>query len=179
MAKQAKVWDGTQWIEILSNAGKAVYYQDAEPTIANDGDIWIDANDEIVGSTGATGAAGTNGTNGATGPAGDPTLVLGSTVAAPKTANYPFVIGDESELFIFSSASALVAQIPTNASQAFAVGTQINIMRYGTGALTVAAVTPGTTTVRATPGATLRAQYSTATCIKIATDEWVVVGDLS
>jgi hypothetical protein len=40
-------------------------------------------------------------------------------------------------------------------------------------------VTSGTTTVRATPGATLRAQYSTATCIKIATDEWVVVGDLS
>lgn len=176
MAKQAKVWDGTQWVEVLSNAGKAVYYQDAIPTIANDGDIWIDSNDEIVGSTGATGAAGTNG---ATGPAGDPTLVLGSTVAAPKTANYPFVIGDESKLFIFSSASALVAQIPTNASQEFAVGTQINIMRYGTGALTVAAVTSGTTTVRATPSATLRAQYSTATCIKIATDEWVVVGDLS
>ena len=176
MAKQAKVWDGTQWVEVLSNAGKAVYYQAAEPTIANDGDIWIDSNDEIVGSTGATGAAGPTGPTGPTGPAGDPTLVIPTPF---KTATYTFASGDESELIIFNSASALVAQIPTDATFNFAIGTQINILRYGAGALTVAAVTPGTTTVRVTPSATLRAQYSTATCIKIAANEWLLVGDLS
>jgi hypothetical protein len=157
--------------------GKAqAYYQATEPSTANDGDIWIDSNDETVTATGPQGPAGATGATGPQGPSGDPTLVIPTPF---KTATYTFASGDESELIIFNSASALVAQIPTDATFNFAIGTQINILRYGAGALTVAAVTPGTTTVRVTPSATLRAQYSTATCIKIAANEWLLVGDLS
>jgi guanyl-specific ribonuclease Sa len=63
------------------------------------------------------------------------------------------------------------------------VGTQINIIQIGAGQVTIQAASSGTTTVSST-GATptapaLRAQYSSATLIKAATDLWYVVGDIS
>jgi hypothetical protein len=77
-----------------------------------------------------------------------------------------------------SSASAVTLSIPTNANQAFATGAQITILQTSTGQVTIAATTPGTTTVNGTPGLKLRAQWSSAVCIKRATDSWVVLGDL-
>ena len=68
--------------------------------------------------------------------------------------------------------------VPTDATFNFAIGTQINLLNIGTGVITVAAVTPGTTTVNATPGLKLRTQWSSATLIKRAANAWVVVGDL-
>ena len=81
-----------------------------------------------------------------------------------------------------SSASALTFSIPTNGSVAYTVGTQLNIIQIGAGQCTIAAGTPGTTTVTST-GATsaspkLRTQYSQATAIKVGTDVWYVVGDI-
>ena len=73
--------------------------------------------------------------------------------------------------------------IPTDASVAFPIGTQINVLQIGAGQTTIQAVTAGTTTVLST-GATaaqpkLRTRYSSATCIKAATDLWYVIGDLA
>ena len=76
-----------------------------------------------------------------------------------------------------SSASPLTISIPTN-STAFATGAQITILQTGSGQVTIAATTPGTTTVNGTPGLKLRAQWSSAVCIKRATESWVVLGDL-
>jgi hypothetical protein len=50
-------------------------------------------------------------------------------------------------------------------------------MRLGTGPVTVTGATG--VTVNATPGTSLRAIYSAATCIHYEGDQWVVVGDLS
>jgi hypothetical protein len=66
---------------------------------------------------------------------------------------------------------------------AFAIGTVINMIQIGAGQTTIKAVSSGTTTISST-GATaaqpkLRAQYSAASCIKVATDTWYVVGDLA
>jgi hypothetical protein len=69
--------------------------------------------------------------------------------------------------------------IPTDATFNFAIGTQINLVNIGTGTITVAAVTSGTTAVNGTPGLKLRAQWSGATLIKRAANAWVVVGDLT
>jgi hypothetical protein len=69
--------------------------------------------------------------------------------------------------------------IPTDSTFDFAIGTQIHLLNVGTGVITIAAVTPGTTTVNSTPGLKLRAQWSSATLIKRAADTWVVVGDLA
>ena len=111
---------------------------------------------------------------GATGPAGDPTL----TIVAAKTAAYTIASGDESDLIELNG--TFTVSIPTDATFSFAIGTQISLLYIGTGssAITIAAVTPGTTTVNGTPGLKLRAQWSAATLIKRAANTWVVVGDL-
>ena len=82
-----------------------------------------------------------------------------------------------------SNSSALTYSIPTNASVPYAIGSQITVISIGTGLTTLQAATSGTTTVLST-GATaaapkLRAQYSSATAIKISTDLWYVVGDVA
>ena len=100
-----------------------------------------------------------------------------------QTATYTVVLGDAFKLVTMSVASANNFQIPTNASVDFPVGTVINVIQIGAGQTTIQAVTSGTTTISST-GATatapkLRAQYSAASCIKVATDVWYVVGDLA
>lgn len=109
--------------------------------------------------------------------------VINLSLNAQTGTTYTFVLGDNGKLVTASNASAQTYSIPTNASVAYAVGTQINIIQIGAGQVTIQAVTSGTTTVAST-GATatapkLRAQYSSATLIKAATDLWYVIGDIS
>lgn len=111
-------------------------------------------------------------TAGPTGPAGDPTL----TVIAAKTGAYTVASGDESDLIQLNG--TFTVSVPTDATFNFPIGTQINLLNIGTGVITIAAVTPGTTTVNATPGLKLRTQWSTATLIKRAANAWVLTGDL-
>ena len=106
------------------------------------------------------------------GPAGDPTL----TIIAAKTGAYTVAAGDESKLIELNG--TFTVSVPTDATYNFTIGTQINLLNIGTGVITVAAVTPGTTTLNGTPGLKLRAQWSSATLIKRAANTWVLVGDL-
>ena len=111
----------------------------------------------------------------------DPKINL--ALNAQTGTTYTFVLTDNGRLVTASNASAQTYSIPTNASVAFPIGTQINIIQIGAGQVTINAVTSGTTTVSST-GATatapkLRAQYSSATCIKAGTDLWYVVGDIA
>jgi len=107
-----------------------------------------------------------------------------ATVAfnAQTGTTYTFVIGDASKFVTCSNASAIAVSIPTNASVAFATGTIINVQQIGAGQVTIAAATPGTTTVTSAgstvAGPKTRGQYSAISCIKTATDTWTVVGDL-
>jgi hypothetical protein len=100
-----------------------------------------------------------------------------------QTATYTVVLGDAFKLVTMSNAAANDFQIPTNANVAFPVGTVINVVQIGAGTTTIEAVTPGTTTVESTGATTaapeLRAQFSAASCIKVATDTWYVVGDIA
>lgn len=113
-------------------------------------------------------------------------LIYTQTILTPTfSANaYTLVLGDQGDILLASNgATAGTINIPTNASVAFPTGTQITIIQTGAGQLTIQATTPGTTTVNST-GATatapkLRAQNSSATCIKTGTDTWYVVGDIA
>ena len=97
-----------------------------------------------------------------------------------KTANYPLVLTDANKIIEMNlTGTANTVSVPTNASVAFPIGTQINIVQYGTGKTQILASTPGTTSIRSTPGSYLRDRYSSATLIKRATDEWYLIGDLS
>jgi hypothetical protein len=102
----------------------------------------------------------------------------------PQTGtSYTTVLNDNGQVVTMNNASANTLSIPTNASVAYPVGTQINVLQIGAGQTTIQAVTSGTTSILST-GATaaapkLRARYSMATCIKSATDTWYVIGDIS
>ena len=105
------------------------------------------------------------------------------TVGADQTADYTAVLTDQYQVLVpMNKATAVAFKIPTNASVAFPVGTAITILNKGAGAVTISAVTSGTTailsagSVAASP--TL-AQYKTAVCIKTATDTWYVAGGIA
>lgn len=118
-------------------------------------------------------------------------LVGGTTSASAALAfndqtgtTYTFVLADaDNKLVTLSNASAIAVSIPTNASVAFPIGTQINLIQIGAGQVTVSAATPGTTTVVSTGSTSAspkcRAQYSAITLIKKNTDSWYAVGDIS
>jgi hypothetical protein len=83
-----------------------------------------------------------------------------------------------------NNASAISVTIPTNASVAYPIGTQISFAWVtGAGQPTISAVTPGTTTVLSVGAVAaspkLRVTNSVATAIKIATDSWLVTGDVA
>ena len=89
---------------------------------------------------------------------------------------YTFVVGDRGKYVTMNNGSAQTVTVPPNSSVALAVGTQIQVIGLGAGEITM--VAGSGVTLRYTPGLKLRAQYSSCTCIKIATDEWILVGDL-
>lgn len=95
-----------------------------------------------------------------------------------KTANYTLTINDDCYLFIFNSGTATTLSVPTNASVAFPVGTQILVLQYGTAQTTISAVTPATTKIWSNGSKTkTNGQYAVVCLLKIATDEWVMYGN--
>ena len=124
------------------------------------------------------------GTSGSVGIGFD--LAAGSalTLNAQTGTTYTFVLADASQkLVTASNAATQTYSIPTNASVAFPIGSVVNIIQIGVGQVTINAVTSGTTTVLSNGGTAaapkLRGQYSAASLMKVATDTWYVVGDLS
>lgn len=94
-----------------------------------------------------------------------------------QVASYTLVLTDDGDIVTMNNGSANNLTIPLNSSVAFPVGTQVTIIQLGAGQTTI--VGAAGVTVNATPGLKLRAQFSVATCIKLATDTWIAAGDLS
>jgi hypothetical protein len=113
-------------------------------------------------------------------------LIYTQTLLTPSftTNAYTLVLGDQGDILLASNGStAGTINIPTNASVAFPIGTQITIIQTGSGQLTIQAASSGTTTVASTGASStapkLRAINASATCIKTNTDTWYVVGDIA
>lgn len=100
-----------------------------------------------------------------------------------QTDTYTVVLADRINTIVrMDKATACHFQIPTDASVAFPVGSQITVEAVGAGAVDIVAVTPGTTTI-ASNGATsanpiLRVQNSWAQVTKVAANSWEVAGDI-
>ena len=90
---------------------------------------------------------------------------------------YTLALADNGKLVTLDNASSITVTIPANSSVAFPVGAQVNLARFGTGAVAVTGVTG--VTVNGTPTLNFRARWSSATAIKVATDTWLLVGDLA
>jgi len=178
----------------FTSASAAIFFQYATP-----------ASGDIEGVTAGTGLSG-GGTSGTVTLSIDTAVTANLTTAqtltnktlttpvitnpkitltySAKTAAYTAVSGDEGGVFSMNNASTIQFNIPTDATFNFAIGTQFNVFWLtGAGQPTIGAVTPGTTTVIST-GATsatpkLRVANSMATCLKIAANSWIVIGDIA
>lgn len=95
---------------------------------------------------------------------------------ATKSAAYGFVVGDEGKYFRCDSGPYSLT-VPTNATQAFPIGTHIDITQTGAGTITIAAAVG--VTINAAPGYDLNGQWASASLIKVGTDEWDLVGNLT
>ena len=104
------------------------------------------------------------------------TVVYNIELNAQSGTTYTFVLADRGKLVTTSNGSAQTITVPPNSSVAFSTGDSIQVVGLGSGEVTMAAGSG--VTLRYTPGLKLRAQYSSVTCIKIGTDEWLLVGDL-
>ncbi len=97
---------------------------------------------------------------------------------AQTGTTYTAVLADDGKLVTCDNASAIALTIPPNSSVAFGIGTQINIMQLGAGQVTI---TAGAGVTLRSAGSKLKTngQYAVSTCCKIATDTWVVIGNLA
>lgn len=97
---------------------------------------------------------------------------------AQTGTSYTTVLADDGKLITCDNASAITLTIPPNGTVAYGIGTQLNIMQLGAGQVTI---TPGAGVTIRSAGSKLKTkeQYAVATCVKIASDTWVAVGNLS
>lgn len=103
---------------------------------------------------------------------------IARSINAQTGTSYTFVIGDAGKYCTFSNASAVTVTVPPNSSVAFPVGTQIDVGARGAGQVSIAAGV-GVTIRSENSMLKLYRQYSGATLVKLATDEWHLVGNLS
>jgi len=91
---------------------------------------------------------------------------------------YTFTTLDSGKLVSVSNATAVTITVPPNSSQAFPVNSRLDFWQKGAGQITVAA--GAGVTIRSSGGKLkLSGQYSAATLTKIATDEWLLFGDIT
>ena len=97
---------------------------------------------------------------------------------AQTGTSYTTVLGDDGKLITLDNASAITLTIPPNGTVAYGIGTQLNIMQLGAGQVTI---TAGAGVTLRSNGSKLKTngQYAVATCCKIASDTWVVIGNLA
>jgi hypothetical protein len=91
---------------------------------------------------------------------------------------YTTVLADDGKLVTCDNAASIALTIPPNGTVAYGIGTQINVMQLGAGQVTI---TAGAGVTLRSAGSKLKTngQYAVATCCKIATDTWVVIGNLA
>jgi hypothetical protein len=92
-------------------------------------------------------------------------------------SSYTLILADAGKLVEANNSSAMNITVPLNATHAFPVGSQVNILQTGVGQATV--VGAAGVTINANPGLKIRAQWGFATLIKRAENTWVLVGDLT
>jgi hypothetical protein len=93
------------------------------------------------------------------------------------TSDHTFALTNRNRSVKFNKSTAIVGTVPPNSSVAFPIGSKINAIQMGEGALTIA---PGLGVTIRSYGDKLKAagKYVGLTLEKIGTDEWILFGNL-
>lgn len=96
-----------------------------------------------------------------------------------KTASYTIALNDVDKLIRVNSTSNLEVTIPAESSANFPIGSRVEVMRYGTGEVSIVAASGSGVTVRSKYNNNkISVQYSGAMLTKIGSNEWHLIGDL-
>ena len=102
------------------------------------------------------------------------------TVATQSGALAILVSGFDGSVVLTTASEPVTVQIPgdnlEDNRENHPIGAQITVIQQGTGQVTFLGA--GGAVVNGTPGLKLRARYSSATCLKVAQNSWIVSGDL-
>lgn len=94
------------------------------------------------------------------------------------TQSKTLALTDKTTIQKCTSADATVVTLPLNSNVAFPLYTEIVIVRYGAGTVTIAGET-GVTIYSSGSKKSIDKQYEAATIKKIDTDEWFLFGSLA
>ena len=174
-------WDGSAWVNSDVALGANTSGNYVQNLVAGTG-IAV-TNNSGEGATPTIAVTNLVVTTSDTGTVTDTMLATGvakagfrSTLNDQTGTTYTLVLTDLAKLVTLSNAGAITLTVPLNSSVAFAIGDRIDLLQKGAGQVTVAAA--GGVTINSTPGLKLRAQWSSATVVKLDTNTWVLIGDL-
>lgn len=161
--------------------GMVSYTKDDNAIQYYSGSAWVNVSSpgditEVIAGTALTGggAAGAVTLNVDLDAVNTTTFITDATTARTLTST------DAGKTILFTSASATVVTV--DASTDFPVGTRVDIIADGAGALTVTASTAtvaGAGTSTTSGSFTIGAQYSAATLLCVATDSYRLIGNVS
>jgi hypothetical protein len=95
-----------------------------------------------------------------------------------RTASYTLSASDQNYIVEMNVGSANNLTVPPNSSVAFPIGTEIAVLQYGAGQTTIVAGS-GVTLKSKSNALKISGQYAGCTLVKVGTDEWYVIGDLT
>jgi len=95
-----------------------------------------------------------------------------------KTADYTIVLDDAGKTINMSSSSANTVTVPLNSSTPFIVGQKVDIIQTGSGQTSIEGVV-GVIIQSKNLNKKIAARYSGASLIKLDTNTWLLIGDLT
>lgn len=98
------------------------------------------------------------------------------TLNAQTGTTYTLALSDAHKLVTLNNASAISLTVPLNSTASFDTGDQVNLLQLGAGQVTISGAV-GVTLRSEGSKLKIKAQYGLVTLVKIATDEWVVLGN--
>lgn len=101
-----------------------------------------------------------------------------NTVTSSKTESFTLDFADAGKSLKCDSSLDIVITIPAASTTNFAINSRLDILRLGSGNVSV---TPdsGVTLLSKNNNRKIAARYSGGTCIKIDTNTWILIGDLT
>jgi hypothetical protein len=104
---------------------------------------------------------------------GQSLLYIPLTINTQAGTSYTLLLTDAGDYVRMTSGSANTVTIPTNASVAFDIGTEVIVRQAGAGTTTIAG--PGVT-INTSNTLVLAAQHDSVSLVKVATDIWDLTG---